>query len=643
MIVATAGHVDHGKTTLVRALTGIDTDRLPEEKRRGISIDLGFAYVTTPEHGKIGFVDVPGHERFVHNMIAGVAAVDLGMLVVAADDGVMPQTREHVSILEMVGVPHVIVAVTKVDAVSESRVAEVILEVERLLAGRALEACAVVAVSAPHGHGIDRLRDALCRYHAGLQRRHQGGDSAFRFIIDRTFVAAGSGTVVTGTVVAGSVAAGDVLVASPSGASVRVRGIQHDRQAVACAEAGERYAINLAGVDRSQVERGQVLLSPHLHRTTDRLDVEVRSTPEGDETLRHWTPVHFHSGAARVPARVILPRSAGIGRGERAFAQLRLERPVAAFTGDRFVLRDASAQRTIAGGRVIDPLGEPRRRGIDPMPRLQALATGSAEAAFARLMEVTPAGVNVAAFGQRFALSQRGLQRLSNGPDVVLLRVESVLAFRKEAIASLGERIVAVLGAFHTEHPQEGGPSQQLLHRECAPTLPSNVFVALLKWLSDRGILDLRRDHATLQGFRPSERDGATRLLRIIEPALASAGLRGLEGSALLGLSGDPERAHRDLSHLVERGDLCAFKGDRYLSRAAVDRLVGMARHLAREHPDGFSAAQFRDHAGVGRNLTIDILEFLDRRAVTFRVADVRFVRDDEGAIRGNACATGSA
>jgi selenocysteine-specific elongation factor len=631
VIVATAGHVDHGKTTLVRALTGVDTDRLPEEKRRGISIDLGFAYLPVPGGETIGFVDVPGHERFIHNMIAGVAAIDIGLLVVAADDGVMPQTREHLSILEMLGVTRGIVAVSKVDVATEERVAGVMSDLRALLAGRPFDPIEVLSVSALQGVGIERLRGALLECHRAMRRLEASVDAGFRFIVDRAFVLAGSGTVVTGTAVAGTVAVGESLVASPRGVTARVRGIEHDHKAVTQARPGRRYALNLAGVEREQVARGQVLVSPYLHASSDRLDVEIRLAPEGEE-LRHRTLVHFHGGAGHVSARVVLAGRACVAPGETVFAQLHLAQPVAAFTGDRFVLRDQAARRSVAGGVVIDPLGEPWRRRIDPSPRLGALAVLEPEVAFARLMDVTADGVDVAAFGQRFGLSDRQLQRLSNRHDVVLLRGVGLLAFKRSFVDALSERIQAVLATYHGAHPHDDGMLQRALHRETAVPIPWPAFASLLKSLAGRGWLDLVRERVRLQGFRPLERIEAADWLRSIEPELAASGLRGVHRDRLLAIGSDPERAQRDLGDLVRQGALVPFKDDRYLARSAVERLVDQVGHLARMHRDGFSAAQFRDHSGIGRNLTIDLLEFLDRRGVTFRAGNVRFLRDDGGS-----------
>ncbi len=358
MIVATAGHVDHGKTALVRALTGVDTDRLPEEKRRGISIDLGFAYWRAADDALIGFVDVPGHERFVRNMLAGVCGIDAVLLVVAADDGVMPQTVEHLSIIELLAVERGIAVINKIDRVSPRRVEEVAANLRALLAPTRIAQVQILPVSAKTGEGLETLRDALAALAQRAARQSQEGP--FRFAIDRAFSIAGAGTVVTGTAFNGSVGQGDRLVLTPSGVPVRVRGLQKDGKPATRAVAGERCAINLADVDVPRAGRGDWLVAEGLHAPTRRMDVRLNVLRSERSALRHWTPVHLHHGAGDVTARVAIKGE--IAPGGTAIAQLVTDDVVAALHGDRFVIRDQSALRTVGGGRVIDPFAPRRSR-----------------------------------------------------------------------------------------------------------------------------------------------------------------------------------------------------------------------------------------------------------------------------------------
>ena len=313
MIIATAGHIDHGKTTLVKALTGVDTDRLPEEKARGISIDIGFAYWKTPD-ALIGFVDVPGHERFIRNMLAGVSGIDYVMLIVAADDGVMPQTVEHLNIVNLLNVAHGVAVITKCDRVAPERVAEVVAGVKTLLADTRLAGIPVMPASAISGDGIEALRNELSAAAKAHQAREHAGRH-FRYTIDRVFTKAGSGTVVTGTVVTGSVAVGDHLTLSPGGIEARVRGMQKQGGAAQQAAAGERCAINLSGVDLAQVSRGDWLVAPAIHAPTNRIDVRLQVLAGEALPLKHWTPVHLHLGTADVTARVAIRRGAVIEIG----------------------------------------------------------------------------------------------------------------------------------------------------------------------------------------------------------------------------------------------------------------------------------------------------------------------------------------
>jgi len=362
VIVATAGHIDHGKTLLVGKLTGMDTDRLPEEKARGISIDLGFAHAEL-DGALVSFVDVPGHERFIRSMLAGVCAIDAALLVVAADDGVMPQTLEHVAILELLGVTHGVVAVTKRDRVSPERVEAVAREVRALLASTPLASYAIVPVSSVTGEGLAELRGALARV-AGQATRARAEGQNFRLAIDRAFTIAGTGTVVTGTVFNGTVAVGDRLVLSPRGHAVRVRGIQVHGHAVERAQAAQRCALSLVGADAAMAARGDWLVDAAVHAPTRRLDARVRLLAAESRPLAHWTPVHVHLATVDVLGRVAIPNSGSIAPGQSALVQLVLERPIGALRGDRFVLRDVSARRTLGGGTVLDPFAAPRRRAI---------------------------------------------------------------------------------------------------------------------------------------------------------------------------------------------------------------------------------------------------------------------------------------
>ena len=364
MIVGTAGHIDHGKSSLVRSLTGVDTDRLKEEKARGISIDLGFAYAPAPDGSALGFVDVPGHEKFVHTMLAGATGVDFVLLVVAADDGIMPQTREHLAILDLLGLDRGIVALTKIDMVPPERVAEVSDDLENLLATSSLAGAEIAPVSSATGAGVDVLREKLFAASDATRARSQEG--AFRFAVDRSFTLSGAGTVVTGIVLSGEVSVGDRVVVSPSGRPARVRNIHAQNRPAERGRAGERCALNLAGeaISKDAIARGDFVLAPELHAPTERIDVSFRLLSSERKSIAQWTPIRLHHAASDIAARIVLLGDDPIAPGDQAFAQLVLEKPIAAAVGDRFVAR-------------LAPLAVDAERGGEAGLRLMSSTSGS--------------------------------------------------------------------------------------------------------------------------------------------------------------------------------------------------------------------------------------------------------------------------
>ncbi len=374
MIIGTAGHIDHGKSALVRALTGTDPDRWEEEKARGITLDLGYAYATCDDGTRLGFVDVPGHERLVHNMLAGATGIDFVLLVIAADDGPMPQTREHLEIIDLLGLDRGAVALTKCDLADAARLTEVEAQIAGLLHGTSLSGVPVFPVSSITGAGLDALRA-----HLAVQAAHtrvRDGRGRFRLAVDRAFVLKGTGVVVTGTAHSGTVAIDDRLVLAPRGVEVRVRGIHAQNAAAERGAAGQRCALNLTGpkLDKDNVGRGDWLVAPSLHAPSDRLDVELRVARHAGRPLQHWTPVHVHIGAARVTGRVAVLEGETLAPGATGLVQLVLDAPTLALRGDRVILRDQSARQTLGGGRVLDDAPPTRgRRSAQRIAMLRAL------------------------------------------------------------------------------------------------------------------------------------------------------------------------------------------------------------------------------------------------------------------------------
>ena len=422
MIIGTAGHIDHGKTALVRALTGVDTDRLKEEKARGISIDLGFAYLPSPGGSVLGFVDVPGHEKFIHNMLAGATGIDFVLLVVAADDGVMPQTREHLAIIDLLGITRGIVALTKSDLVDSAARAEVVSAITRVLAATGLAGAEIVPVSAITGEGIDDLRARLFGAAQAIDARSARG--RFRMAVDRSFTLAGTGTVVTGTVLSGAVSVGDRVTVSPAGLVARVRSIHAQNRATERGVAGQRCALNLAGdgVSKEAVARGEMVVDAALHAPTDRIDAQLRLLATETKPITTWMPVRLHHAAAEVGARIVLLGDGPIAPGGEGRVQLVLERPIAAAVGDRFIVRDTTAQRTIGGGAFLD-LRAPARRRRTPerLAQLAACAIVDHETALARMLDAPPRFVDLTGFARDRAIEDAEAEAIAERLGVTRL------------------------------------------------------------------------------------------------------------------------------------------------------------------------------------------------------------------------------
>ena len=641
MIVATAGHIDHGKTTLVKALTGVDTDRLPEEKKRGISIDIGFAYRKTAAGDIIGFVDVPGHERFVRNMLAGVCGIDYVMLIVAADDGVMPQTVEHLHIVDLLTVRRGIAVITKTDRVPAERVAEVAASVRALLAPTALAGIDVLPVSAISGEGVEQLRDALAsaaREHG--TREHAGRN--LRYAIDRVFTIAGSGTVVTGTVFNGAVAIGDKLMLTPSGIEVRVRGIQTDGQAAQQASAGERCALNVTGADVAQIHRGDWVVAPAIHAPTQRLDVRLQLLAGETQPLKHWTPVHLHLGTADVTARIAIRRGASVAPGASAIVQVIADKPIAALNGDRFIIRDQSAMRTIGGGTVIDPfVASTRRNAQARAAHLAALENADPAAALAALLAGSPAGVDLTQFERAMNLTPDRAAQLTHKPEIAIVGKEQRVALPRTIVDGIKQSAVDALTRFHRESPQATGFEVSTLRKQLAPALPAATFTALLRELGDEKKIEVAGSSARLPRHVATDNPADEKMWQALKPLLDNAGfnvppLRELAPAANL-----KEAILKDFLHRKARtSEVIRVTPERFYPRATLAQLAAVAQVVTQTVPGGqFTAAQYRDATGVGRGLAIEILECLDRLGITQRIGDARKMRKDFVPILGAATA----
>jgi selenocysteine-specific elongation factor len=637
MILATAGHIDHGKTALVRALTGVDADRLPEEKRRGLTIDLGFAYTTLPDGTELGFVDVPGHERFLPNMLAGVLSIDRVLLIVAADDGPRPQTLEHLDILELIGIAELTGVITKIDRVDAARREAVMADLRDLLSAAGYADAPILAVSSRTGDGVPALaahlaeRAALAK-HKRAQCAIQGG---FRLPIDRVFSLPGIGMVATGTAVSGAVAAGDRLLLSPRGVEVRVRGVHAHNRAVARAAAGERCALNIAGSfpEGGEPGRGDWLLAPELHAPTGRVDVALRVSRAAPSPVRPGLPVHVHLGTEDRVGRVAILGAHTLAPGSEGLVQLDLDRPIGALWGDRVVLRDHGALHTLAGGRVVDPLAARRGRARpERLAALGALRESDPGSALEALLSVEGATALAP-----FALARNlGLDQVAAlaeaGGFVRCGDPRARYAATAERLDQLGARLADTLAEMHRADPDALGPPRAALLRRLRAEAPEPVLDAALARAVAGG--RIVRDGAVLRlpAHQPRLTRDDERLWQKVEPLLAAGELRPprvREVAEALGL--EPEAAARLMQRFARFGRVAPVAPNRYFLLGTVARLAAVAGELAAADAEGsFTAAAFNDRSGVGRNLTIEILEYLDRIGATRRVGDRRIaVRTD--------------
>jgi len=643
VIVGTAGHIDHGKTTLVKALTGVDTDRLPEEKRRGISIELGYAFLDVPELAqRIGFIDVPGHERLVHTMVAGATGIDFALLLVAADDGVMPQTREHLAVLSLLGIDRGAIVITKTDHVEPARIDAVALEIGEVLQGTALAGAPVLRVSALRSEGIDELRSLLFAA-AREAHAHERLDAGFRLAIDRVFTLDGAGTVVTGTVHAGRVNVGDTLAFAPAtdAATVRVRSVHAQNRAVIQAQAGDRCALALGGIARDRIERGQWLVAPRVAISTQRIDACIRLWPEQARALRSGDMVSVHLASSAVQASIAVldapSAQAALAPGETGRVQLVLNAPIGAWRRDRFVLRDAVASSTIAGGYVLDPFAPVRyRRTPQRFAELDADAASTAPERLRALLAIASQGVDVRRFAAAEGLAETSSLTVSL-PRGCLQQGDYLLG--EHHCVTARDAVLRALARFHERYPDELGPDSARLRRLSCPRLPEPLWNALLDGLKAEGTIALRASFVHLPAHVANLGAIEERIAAKIAPHLADAAFEGAWARDLARDTAEPEALMRvTLARLAKRGDVHQVVRDLYYPHATMARLVAIARAAAAANPDrAVTAAAFRDASGLGRKRAIQVLEYLDRIGLLRRVGDTHRLRSDSSLFAGSA------
>lgn len=713
MMIGTAGHIDHGKTSLVRALTGTDTDRLPEEKKRGMSIELGYAFLAPSDDGPavgessaasaatagqtkvvpalgsprepIAFIDVPGHEKLLHTMISGATGIDFALLLVAADDGVMPQTREHLAVLSLLGIDRGVVAITKIDRVDEARVQEVTQQVTALLADTPLAHAPIIPVSATRGDGVAELRQLLRAEAVRLDTAHGADGTAdphdsdspvraaaatepaqttaalpaqmgFRLAIDRVFSLDGVGTVATGTVHAGRVQVGDVLQQLPDGPKeLRVRSLHAQNRSTDTAHAGQRCAINLAGIERDQLQRGHWLAQPGIASVSDRLDVELHLWHAEPRAIRSGTRVHVHLGTTASPAAVAVLDADTLAPGGTGLAQLVLPQPLAAWHGDRLILRDAAGQRIIGGGRVLDSRAPVRyRRTPQRLQLLQALQRPTLRDRLAGLLEACEHGVDLRQWQQVFGLASvsafdASLQTLPHR------RLAGDFIIGEPAWQHLRRTVLDTLAAYHQNATDEIGPDAARLRRLARLRMDDAHWRLLLDALMKEGSVAQSGAfvHLPEHGSQLAARDET--LLQRLTPYLMEAGAQGAWVRDLAEHLGEPAANLRPaMARLARSGHLYQVVKDLYLDAATAARLAALVRQLAladKEPAESDSAevkrasnplpiltvARFRDASGLGRKRAVQMLEFFDRIGLCRRVGDTHVLRLESEVFKGSS------
>ncbi len=633
IIIGTAGHVDHGKTALIRALTGIETDRHPEERERGMSIDLGFAHLTLPSGIVAGIVDVPGHERFVHNMLAGAAEVDMVLFVVAADEGIMPQTLEHLHILQLLHAKRGIIVLTKRDLVDDEWLALVQEDVSEKVKGTFLEGAPIVPVSSVTGEGLEELlqqMDAIAR-----EVPPKDTSRPLRLPIDDVFIKTGFGTIVRGAIFSGTVRVGDEVEIVPKGIRARVRSLHAYGKPLEIAVAGQRAALNLGGVEREGVERGDVVAEPETLIATDRLDVQVRLLPPSAffspltiTALKHGAPIRFHIGTAERIGRIFFFDRPQLALGEETFAEIRLDKPVPCAWGDLFVLRTYSPMITLGGGRLVEPKAPVRRRRKQTeIERLQRKATSEPSYLHSLLSEHEQ-GIPVHEVAQRLFLSPQRVQELveesvKSGmawllPNHILISTAQVMEWQKQ----LQDR----LAQFHAERPLRRGMPKEQLRMLIAPQLSHATFEALLDRFAREGVIVVERETVRLPSHEVRLTEAQQEWAKRMEQRVRQAGFAPPEVEELLAEFPDRTQAVDLLSLLVDQGRLVRV-AEFVVHPEVVEEAKRLAQRLCQQH-GSFTASQFREAANTTRKYAVPLLEFLDQLGITVRRGDVRVLRN---------------
>jgi len=628
IIVGTAGHIDHGKSTLIEALTGTHPDRLEEEKRRGITIDLGFAFLE--ESGvRFGFVDVPGHERFIKNMLAGASGIDLVLLVIAADEAIRPQTREHFEICHLLGVQRGVIALTKSDLVDADTLGLVRLETEEFVKGSFLACAPILPVSAKTGAGIKELKTALVQ--AALESGPRDTSRYFRLPIDRSFPVKGFGTVVTGTAISGQVAAGEDVELLPAHQVLRVRGLHSGGKATERVQAGQRSAVNLSGIEHTAIQRGMVIASPGRFRATRRIDVCLELLPTAPK-LKHRAQVHFHAGTAETIAEVYLHDGASILPGTNALAHFKLQHEIVLGRGERFIVRQFSPVVTIGGGAVLDPLARrPTRKDAGRVAHLVTLERGTHEEILAALTERNILGVSleeiVARTGWLESEVRAAAENLTQTKQVRIVAIEPLLVLSEKVIADICEKLLARVQRFHEENPLLPGIAREELRASLGKRVRPESFRTALEACVQEKKLVLQAELVKKPGAEITLTPEEERAKQQIEQAFVKAGLAAPSVKEVFArMAIEKDHAEKLLQILLREKVLVRISPELIFHAAALDRLTALLRDYKKAKGERIGVPAFKELTGITRKHAIPLLEYLDRQRLTRRAGDERVI-----------------
>jgi selenocysteine-specific elongation factor len=635
IVLGTAGHVDHGKTALIRAITGVDTDRLKEEKERGISIELGFASLTLRNNLTLGVIDVPGHERFIKNMVSGAAGIDLVVLVIAADEGVMPQTREHLQICELLGIKKGIVALTKIDLVDKDWIDLVKDDVRNFLQGTFMQEAPVIPVSSLSREGLETLLDALISITEGIEGESDSG--IFRLPVDRVFTMRGFGTVVTGTLASGNVSVGDDVEVLPQGILARIRGIQIHGQSASTAEAGQRTAINLQGVEKTTIERGDVVVRPNTLRPSKRLDLHVTYLPGHDKKLKNRSLVRFHVGTTELIARIILLDREEMAPGEKGNIQIILESPAVAMAGDRFVLRSYSPITTIGGGIIVDSLPRKHGRYSERVHReFDLLRDGEDAEKVATMIERAGIeGIDISRLTERTGMHQDVLKKILNvlysQRKAVRIDVDDPRIFSFHVYKNLQEKTLVEVRAYHNKYPLRGGIMKEELRNTMGSFISSKFFNMAIRELEKIGQIVIDREIVHMPGhsvnLKGELEDIRTEIASLyMESRLTPPTVREI----ITKFADQRDKVENVLGIMLKEGALFRISEELYFHKDALLKLRENYKNLLMKEGKA-TPASFKELTGLSRKFIIPLMEYFDVTKLTVRAGDHRILREREG------------